>query len=131
MEVAEGLPIAFPRDLSVRAKLVNVVGRLQGASVPSDNLVLEPSTGAQDILHLEHELDDVIFDLYELNTAERDLIRDMCDVGMDFLYRGQSSSAVKPVLTPMKGCGVEADVADAQSGIDRKSTRLNSSHLGI
>ena len=117
MEVAERLPIAFPHDLSVRARLVNVVERLQGASVPSDNLVLEPSTGAQDILHLERELDEVIFDLYELNTAERDLIRDMCDVGMDFLYRGQSSSAVKPVLTAMKGSGVEADVADAQSGI--------------
>ena len=75
------------------------------------------TTIEQEILQLERELDDAIFDLYDLNTAERDLIRDMCDVGMDFLYSGKSSSAVKPVVVPPKSSGVEADVSGAQSGM--------------
>jgi hypothetical protein len=117
MEIAQGLPIALPGHPSVRARLVNIVDRLQGSSVASDKLVLRSLTAEQEILQLERELDDVIFDLYDLNTAERDLIRDMCDVGMDFLYNGKSSSAVKPVLVPAKTYGVEADVLDSQSGM--------------
>jgi len=117
MEIAESVPIALPREPSVRARLVSVVERLQGLPVPSDTPALGVWTGDEEIVHLERELDEVIFDLYELNTAERDLIRDMCDVGMDFLYRGQASPAVRPLLSTAKNWGVESDVVAAQAGI--------------
>lgn len=46
---------------------------------------------------LEKRLDEAIFDLYELNESERDLILDMCETGLEFFYRGGNSDAVKPV----------------------------------
>jgi len=44
---------------------------------------------------LEYSLDEAIFDLYELNKSERDLIRDMCDVGIEFFYNHSNSQAVQ------------------------------------
>ncbi|MFN9401164.1 MAG: hypothetical protein ACK57R_13405, partial [Dolichospermum sp.] len=44
---------------------------------------------------LEYRLDEAIFDLYELNISERDLIRDMCDVGIEFFYNHSNSQAVQ------------------------------------
>ena len=117
MEIAGNLPIAVPSNPTVKTRIVNLVEKLQGISVGSDALeLLRPNT-RQQILNLERELDDAVFQLYELNTAERDLIRDMCEVGMDFLYRNQSSTAVKPVSRPPKSWGTEAGVAPPQSGV--------------
>jgi hypothetical protein len=46
---------------------------------------------------LEHKLDEAIFDLYELSDPERDLVRDMCEIGLEFFYKHSESNAVKPV----------------------------------
>lgn len=46
---------------------------------------------------LERELDEAIFDLYELSESERDLILDMCEIGLEFFYRTSQSKAVQPV----------------------------------
>ncbi|MEG3899058.1 MULTISPECIES: hypothetical protein [unclassified Microcoleus] len=50
-----------------------------------------------ELAELEYQLDEAIFDVYELTTAERDLIRDMCNVGIEFYYNHVNSEAVKPV----------------------------------
>ena len=48
-----------------------------------------------DVRTLEASLDNVLFDIYELSEEERDLIREMCDLGLDHMYRGRNSEAVK------------------------------------
>jgi hypothetical protein len=35
---------------------------------------------------LEHELDEAVFDLYNLTVAERELVREMCAVGLDLFW---------------------------------------------
>jgi len=56
---------------------------------------------------LEGRLNQAVFDLYQLNAAERDLVRDMCGVGLDFLHGKQSSSAVRALTLP----GIRAGIA--------------------
>lgn len=41
-----------------------------------------------------------MFDLYELSLADRQQIKDMCRIGLDFFYKQNKSSAVDPVLIP-------------------------------
>ncbi|HUT24637.1 MAG TPA: N-6 DNA methylase, partial [Sumerlaeia bacterium] len=57
--------------------------------------------------HLEAKLDEAIFDLYGLDESEIDLVRDMCEVGLDFYYNRDESDAVKRVasseLSPRAG----------------------------
>jgi hypothetical protein len=46
---------------------------------------------------LESELNEAIFDLYKLTESERDLIRDMCEIGIEFFYRSFGSRAAQPI----------------------------------
>jgi len=45
---------------------------------------------------MQEELDNAIFDLYELSEPQRDLVRDLCQVILEFFYEGADSQAVKP-----------------------------------
>jgi len=89
------LPIRFPDDLELRNRIVTIVDKLRNwdTSLPLFNQSHETET----IASLERQLDDAIFDLYELNEAERDLVLDMCETGLEFFYRHSNSNAVKPL----------------------------------
>lgn len=91
----EQLPIRFPDDLELRNRIVTIVDKLRNwnTSLPLFNQSHEPET----IDSLERQLDKAIFDLYELNEAERDLVLDMCETGLEFFYRHSNSDAVKPL----------------------------------
>jgi len=117
MGITGNMPIVLPHDSSSGARIVNVVERLQAASVERGLLEFERATSQDKVPELEHSLDDAVFDLYELNQAERELILDMCDVGLDFLYRNQSSAAAKPVSLPVRRSGTFSDVARAHDGL--------------
>ena len=117
LEIAGKMPIALPRDPLVRTRLVSVVDQLQSVGVVNDGLELMHPGIEDKIRGFERELDDLVFDLYDLNTAERDLVRDMCNVGMDFLYHNQFSMAVKPVAMMGKSSGTEQDVSRLQVGM--------------
>jgi hypothetical protein len=41
----------------------------------------------------------------------------MCEVGLDFLYRNQSSAAAKPVCLPARKSGFSSDVEHAYNGL--------------
>lgn len=66
---------------------------------------------------LEYKLDEAIFDLYELNIPERDLIRDTCDVEMDFFYNHSNSQAVQSlnIKSLPKLQGTIADISNIGS----------------
>jgi hypothetical protein len=89
----EQLPIRFPDDLELRNRIVTIVDKLRNwdTSLPLFN----QSHEAETIASLEHQLDEAIFDLYEFNEAERDLVLDMCEIGLEFFYRHSNSDAVK------------------------------------
>jgi len=89
----EQLPIRFPNELSLRNRIVKSVDQLRNwdTTLPLFN----QSHGAETLVALERELDGAIFDLYELNEAERDLVLDMCETGLELFYRHSSSNAIR------------------------------------
>lgn len=103
------VPIRLPGDNLLRNRIVKIVDDLSG--------------NKYNLKKLEYALDEAIFDLYELSQPERDLIRDMCEVGLDFLYKGTKSNATAPIfeMMPPLSHGVLKDIPsfyDKQSKIE-------------
>jgi len=87
-----GLPIHFPDNRDLRDRILKAVEQI---TTESDTPTLfEPDSpgwrGIQD------ELDEAIFDLYGLSDAQRNLVRDLCQVTLEFFYEGVDSKATKP-----------------------------------
>src|SRR5208282_596300 len=49
--------------------------------------------------------------------AERDLVREMCAVGLDLFYRNQKSDAVREVARPRNSIGTMTDVSRSKDGL--------------
>jgi len=125
MKDIEQMPLRLPQDIKLRSRIVKIVEELQEKGANSPNLDIFGGTTLtfEQTLQLEHDLDEAIFDLYELNEAERDLIRDMCEYGLNLFYNNVKSEAVKPVEAnrPANNCGVLKDVPtrrDWQKGFE-------------
>lgn len=95
IHVAEmmSLPIRFPKEGKVREEIIEIVNTLMNLSVHRFMV----SDTSQAATQLEQRLDNAIFNLYQLNEAERDLILDLCEVNLEFLYRDRKSDAAHPV----------------------------------
>jgi len=108
------MPICLPQNTTLRNRIVEIVDALQeeGANTATPNIYDEKTLSLDETGRLERKLDDAIFDLYELNEAERDLIIDMCKYGLDLFYNNAKSKAVKPVEAgrPEEDCGVIGDI---------------------
>ena len=125
LEEVRKLPIRFPDKQNLRDRIIKIVDELQekGANTASPDMFDGTTLTFGQTLQLEYDLDEAIFDLYELNEAERDLIRDMCEYGLDLFYNNVKSRAVKPVEAnrPASNCGVLKDVPirrDWQKGFE-------------
>jgi hypothetical protein len=107
LEEVLDLPIRFPNDPDLREKIVQIVDKLRKWIPDAYSLWENLSDQKSQLTKLERELDEAIFDLYELIEPERDLIRDMCEFGLDFFYKHKESDAVKFVTgCPLNPIGV-------------------------
>lgn len=104
------LPICLPKTRAVRERIVTAVERLQRLDSPPSAFELAAPHHEQRQVDLERQLDDAIFEAYELNAAERDLVRDMCTIGLDMFYRHQKSEAVQANQRPDLRGGVLSDL---------------------
>jgi hypothetical protein len=117
MENVEDMPICFPSDGALRDRIVDVVGKLQKLDLRLGGLELGGAAARQQVLELERELDDAIFDLYQLNAAERDLVHEMCTIGLDLFYQNQKSDALREAKRPAGNAGTLADISTARTGL--------------
>jgi hypothetical protein len=115
-KAVEGIPITLPGPGRIRDSIVRVVEELQHLELKPD-LELARLGAQRRLPELEGELDEAIFDLYELDPAERDLVRDMCATGLDLFYRDHESDAVKEVIRPQRGFGTLADVSASETDL--------------
>jgi hypothetical protein len=106
------MPIALPEDPQLRARLVGIVDQLQALSLHSSS---DENSLVDRTRKLESELDEIVFDLYGLNNAEKDLVRDMCDVGMTLLYKGSAILTPCRLLLDEKQFGSETDIARSRT----------------
>lgn len=118
------LPIRFPEDKATRERLIRIVEQLrENRVVPRGMLLNEQGTmgglPASQVSKLEQDLDDCVFDAYDLSPPERDLIRDMCSVGLDLFYRHSHSQAVRRLSIPNDfGCGLISDIENGRTEND-------------
>lgn len=100
-EDVKRLPVVFPADESLRQKIVQLVDRLREIRPTEGCPLLENApkgtqvTSQTEIDTLERELDDLVFDAYGLASFERELVTDMCQIGLDLFYRHAQSKAVR------------------------------------
>lgn len=85
-------PVRLSMDCGLRDRIVGIVDELRYAQ----NSLL--SNYENSIKKLEQQLDAAVFELYELNEAEQDLVLDMCETGLEFFYNRDKSNAVKPIV---------------------------------
>lgn len=86
------LPVNFPENQELQRRVVEKVDQITTRDeVPT---LFDPNSPGWHIM--QDELDEAIFDLYELSEAQRDLVRDMCQVTLEFFYEGTNAQAVKP-----------------------------------
>jgi hypothetical protein len=93
VEELMSLPIRFPEEGQLREKIIETVDKLMNWPVHD---VMAGDT-LQAVVPLEQTLDDAIFNLYGLSDLERDLVVDLCEVNLEFLYRDKKSKAIRPV----------------------------------
>ena len=117
LENVKEMPIRFPADASLRDRIVRVVKELQSLDLNPQGLVLGGTAAQRRIPELERELDAAVFDLYQLNAAERDLVHELCTIGLDLFYQNQNSKAVSKVALPDRSVGTLADVSNAEAGL--------------
>ncbi len=106
------VPIRLPEDRGLRRRIVRIVDQLRSLDVVQS--ADGPSLFNAGLADLERELDEAVFDLYDLTDAERDLVRDMCETGLDLFYNHVKSDAVKPVA-PDRPSGRTGTVGDLPS----------------
>lgn len=87
------LPIRFPKEGKLREEIIEIVDTLM--NLPVHNFMGSDALQAPTLL--EQRLDNAIFNLYQLSEAERDLILDLCEVNLEFLYRDRKSDAARPI----------------------------------
>lgn len=108
------LPVRFPDDPDLRSRIVGIVDELRSFDPIEHDLFHPGGLSSQEISKrresLEQDLDDAIFDLYELTEPERDLVLDTCDVGLEFFYRDSNSEAVSRVREHPALQGIMADL---------------------
>jgi hypothetical protein len=117
LENVKEMPVPFRADDGLRGRIVRVVEELQELDLNPQGLALGGAAAHQRLPALERELDDAVFDLYQLNAAERDLVLEMCTIGLDLFYRNQKSEAVREVARPNRSTGTLADVSSAKVGL--------------
>jgi len=75
----------------------------------------------------QRSLDEAILDLYKLSSADRDLVTDMCEVGLDLFYGRAKNIAVKPAsidgIEP--AYGVASDLPAERSARDGLAAYLS------
>ncbi len=84
------LPISFPEDEGTQQAICSAVKALQ-------KCYRAVSRNPQKETKLQRDLDEAVFDAYELCEFERDQVRDMCDVGIRLFYDPKQSLGARPL----------------------------------
>lgn len=127
LDEVTNMPVRFSDNEALKAKLLDAVQQLRAWNpVHYDFFNPEGKTPEQiekELDSLERKLDEAVFDLYDLSQTERDQVRDLCDVGLEFFYESYGSEASSPVdsTRPGRTRGLYSDLPtrrDRQAGLE-------------
>ena len=85
------LPVILDRSNPATKRVIAIVDKLRNYH-PEKRDILHPHEPFEETIKAqrrewERGLDEAVFELYELNDEQKDLIRDCCDVTLPFFYR--------------------------------------------
>lgn len=96
------LPIKSEISSPAAKKIISIVQKLRNYNPQVRNILNLNGVPQEDIdanrCKWETELDEAVFDLYELTEEQRDLIRDCCEVTLPFFYQPYNSIGVLPAV---------------------------------
>ncbi len=117
LEHVQDMPISFPGNTELRERVIEIVTQLQTLDIGPDDFPLGSAQALNQLPELERQLDDAVFDLYSLSPGERDLIREMCDMGFDLFYRKENSDALRTIARPEQDAGTIVNLAQSDDGL--------------
>jgi len=96
------LPVVFEKSNPATRRIIGIVDKLRRYHPQMYDVFHSDGISEEEIQvqrrEWEVELDEAVFELYELNGEQIDLIRDLCDVTLPFFYRPfDSTGAAKAV----------------------------------
>ena len=86
------LPVHFPDNPDLQSRILEAVEQVMTRSEALPLFDSETPSWRM----MQDELDNAVFELYELSEAQKDLVRDLCQVTLEFFYEGTNSQAAKP-----------------------------------
>jgi len=96
------LPIAIDKNNPATTYVISIVDKLRSYH-PSKRTILNLAGVPEEEIEekrtvLEKELDEAVFDLYNFDEKEKDLIRDCCEVTIPFFYKPFDSIGAMPAI---------------------------------
>ena len=122
------LPVIFAKENPATGKIIRLVETLRSYQPRERNALHPDGVPADEIKRQrklwEDELDEAVFELYDLSQEQIDLIRDLCDTTLPFYYR------------PFKGAALQCRVTteDPQNcfgGVKAKSPKRPAPRIGM
>ncbi|MEX1231066.1 MAG: N-6 DNA methylase [Planctomycetaceae bacterium] len=113
----ENMPIRLPVNGSLRNRIVQIVDALEQLEESPRVTGSFQRSSANEQQRLEDDLDVAIFDLYQLTTADRDLVHDTCSFGLDLFYKHHRGESLRGAVRPSHNAGTAADLAPADEGL--------------
>jgi hypothetical protein len=105
------LPIALDEKNPAAKEVISVVNKLRNYHPQVQNVLQPNGTSESEIIakrrNLEAELDEAVFKLYDLDEAQRDLIRDCCEVTLPFFYQPFDSIGAMPAVDEKDSSWIE------------------------
>jgi hypothetical protein len=96
------LPVHFSNEHPATEKIINVVDKLRNYQPIIKAIDHVDGTDENEVekqrCQWECELDDAVFELYDLSEEQKDLVRDFCDVTLPFFYEPISGDSSKPAV---------------------------------
>jgi hypothetical protein len=96
------LPVIFDQSKAATKEIIKIVDKLRDYRPQERNVFNQKGTDSEVIETHRHELeaklDKAVFDLYQLNEEQKDLIRDLCNVTLPFYYKPFDSIGAMPAI---------------------------------
>ncbi len=91
-------------------------------------LFTQVNKNQRSITEIREDIDEIVFELYQLTENERDLVKDMCSYGLDLFYKKSDSFAMKKLPDIVEGVyGIEADLYEKNHSIYKYIQKIVSS----
>lgn len=109
------LPIRMPPEQGeIARRVVSAVDGLAASFGGVPDLFRESTYSRDELLH---EIDDAIYDLFELSPAERDLVDSFAGLTLDLVNRKARSDALAPLILPNPAWGSVRDLSVRGGGL--------------